>query len=994
MSRANRLSVFIPAVLILFLLQQSALSFADDTEIFLSHASTGAKPNVLFILDDSISMHWCLDERGFIHYPIDEIGTCPDDTFKSRLEEQKWAFNHFLSEMKNVRAGLMWMNRRKDRKVPNGQIVGIPIDDIEKVRTTMLDAINHQPLLEIDRTPIDSSLYAAARYFNGYPAKQYPGNENFPGHSAKEAFHLKTDIPSPITSACQPNHIILLTDGDAWWDEISLKTMELIGRKEACAKQPGAASEAAERCVPELAQWLHEQDQMPDFEGDQTVNTHVIGLAFGAEAKKKGSILAKIAKRRQFLKNLTNAGSGLYYEAEDSPQLLQSLTSLAKHITNIDKVTFVNPVAVPINSQRTTEQIYYALFKPAVNDRWLGNLKRYRFDSKLNGKNKEEAVIYDANNLEAINANGAFKPKAQSFWSKSPDGSNINQGGAAYQLPKPLNRHLFVEINGHLGALDISNQDITKEQLNATDNNERKALLNYIRGLSDNGMAERDKALGDFIHSAPVPFSYGPAENDQVIIIGSNEGFVHLFNRKTGKEEFAFMPGALLKNIKPLKANQTSTTNKPHPYGVDNTVTVWLDDTNKNGQFDSGEHFYAYVTLRRGGENMYALDITERGHPKLLWQIDEKNKKAKGFARLAQTWSQPVKTKVKIGSSEVKDVLIFAAGYDPTEDNFNNLNDAYRSDTALGNALYIVDAKTGDLLWSASQSGSDLDLSAMKYSIPAVVKAVDMDNDGLADQLVVGDTGGQIWRLFIRNGKPRHELVIASGYDAHQPFAQLGNNDPQNARRFFQEADVALDRSNNHLLINIGSGYRAHPLNTNVNDRFYSLRANLTSSPNLPLTEKDLHQAIRSFSNFNKEQTIKAINSAQGWYLPLTIGKGEKVLSTSLSADGEVFFASYVPANNIIDCQATLGRNYVYRLALSSATPPPVESINTPPGSIASVMYQPLYTKSNSSGIISGGGVFSVENKSFVGMGDVYMPLNLSACDNPKGCKTYWIDLE
>jgi len=213
----------------------------------------------------------------------------------------------------------------------------------------------------------------------------------------------------------------------------------------------------------------------------------------------------------------------------------------------------------------------------------------------------------------------------------------------------------------------------------------------------DDGSAPRAKTLGDILHSAPVLFNYGDNEADQVAIIGTNDGFVHLFNRKTGVEEFAFMPGELLKNIKPLKNNAASTRDMSfpyrsysHPYGVDNTVTLWLKE-NKDKKL---EQVYAYITLRRGGESIYALNITDRTAPKLMWK---KSKGDSGFERLGQTWSQPVKSKIKV-AHDIKEVLIFGGGYDVSEDDFNQASSTYRKDTAQGNAIYIVDALNGDLI--------------------------------------------------------------------------------------------------------------------------------------------------------------------------------------------------------------------------------------------------------------------------------------------------------
>jgi len=864
MKRFKRLDLLARSALVFGLLLQSALSFADDTEIFLSRGKADVKPNVFFILDNSVSMKWCLDKDDWTPYPW---ALCPNGTTTTRRQVFQEVMDQLLVEMKDVNLGMMDM--------PHVGQVRIPIDDIEKVREKARKAVKDMTFPYA--TPITYSLYQAARYINGYPRYRADRHNGDVGHWSYPAF-VDEKPESPIKDACQPTHLVLVTDGDAmggdYYDAIGYLINKPLNIPIAqyCNLEDKANNEYNKLCASELVQWMHTEDQTPKFEGTQTVTTHTIGFALQDHPKSTPDKIKKAALIKKFLKELATVGGGNAYTASDADKLTDAFNDILQQAAQVDNATFVNPSAAPT--------VYYALFQPGGSDRWPGNLKRYRFGAKdvtKNGKPSKEAVIYDVNDNEAINANGAFKADAQSFWSEGADGANITLGGAVWKLPEPAKRHLFVETEGKLGELAISNTAISNDLLGAADNDERVVLLNYIRGLSDDGSIERGKSLGDFLHSAPVPFSYGSAETDQVIIVGSNEGFVHLFNRKTGVEEFAFMPGNLLKNIKPIKANEPSTRDKPHPYGVDNTVTVWLDDSNQNGQFDAGEHFYAYITLRRGGQGIYALDITERGQPKLLWQIDEKNKKAKGFARMGQSWSQPVKSKIKIGNaSQPQDVLIFAGGYDPTEDNFNGDNDAYRGDTALGNAIYIVDAKTGDYIWSASQSGGVLNLPDMKYSIPSSVKAVDINNDGLADQLFVGDTGGQIWRLFIHNGEASDNLVTASGANVNAPFAQLGEDNPENARRFYQEPDVALDRSNNRLLVNIGSGYRAHPLNANVDDRFYSLHADLTSSPDLPLTEANLHEATRSFDNFDKEQTVKAINTAQGWYLPLKLARAKK----------------------------------------------------------------------------------------------------------------------
>src|SRR5690606_31559050 len=155
-----------------------------------------------------------------------------------------------------------------------------------------------------------------------------------------------------------------------------------------------------------------------------------------------------------------------------------------------------------------------------------------------------------------------------------------------------------------------------------------------------------------------------------------------------------------------------STSPKPRLYGMDNTVTVWANDANGNGVIyggrdpanpgnllsgrNNGEFVYAYATMGRGGSDIYALDITNRASPSLLWKIQ--GGVTPGFEQLGQTWSAPVKSKIKVGNN-ITDVLIFGGGYDPNQDSVD-----VRTPDSRGNALYIVNAQTGSLIWSASSA--------------------------------------------------------------------------------------------------------------------------------------------------------------------------------------------------------------------------------------------------------------------------------------------------
>ncbi|MDX1297266.1 MAG: hypothetical protein R3260_03360, partial [Pseudomonas sp.] len=81
------------------LVLSSAQSFADDTEIFFSSADTSvevAKPNVLFILDNSGSMNWGLNNNN------NATGGAT-----SRLTVLKQSFSDIMSNISGINAGVM-----------------------------------------------------------------------------------------------------------------------------------------------------------------------------------------------------------------------------------------------------------------------------------------------------------------------------------------------------------------------------------------------------------------------------------------------------------------------------------------------------------------------------------------------------------------------------------------------------------------------------------------------------------------------------------------------------------------------------------------------------------------------------------------------------------------------------------------------------------------------------------------------------------------------
>ncbi|WP_296288639.1 PilC/PilY family type IV pilus protein [Pseudomonas sp.] len=849
-------------------------------------------------------------------------------------------------------------------------------------------------------TPLVPALYEAAGYLTQLPNKH---NNNF---------------TSPISSACQSTFMVLLTDGQANGNTTTA-TRGIAGMTgTSCGN-----SNDDELCGRELTHWLANTDQT-DFDGTNYVTTHTIGFALQANQQ-----------AQTFLDDLARNGGGKSYTANNASDLAKAFNAILQEALATN-TTFVNSSA-PVNSfnrQDNKDQLYFALFRPSATDRWPGNLKRYRL-STANGV----ATIVDADGAAAIDPNtGFFRDNSQSYWPDAQagrDGNDIAKGGAAHQLLLPANRKLFtyygavpsggVNLNADAYKLLTSNTNLTATMFEVGNTTLKDQAINYIRGLDSNGTTPR-YALGDMIHSTPRLFTYGckgynsagqclttsgDDNADQFAIVGSNEGFVQLFDTSSGVEQFGFMPEALLPNVDLLRADDRSTSQKPRRYGMDNSVTVWVNDANNNGVIygdpttrattglNDDEFVYAYASMGRGGRNIYALNITDKANPKLLWQI---NGGSGSFTKLGQTWSAPVKTRINVGGT-LTDVLIFAGGYDPNQDTLNNGDSVYTADTQ-GNAIYIVNARTGALLWSASNStGHTVNLTKMRYSMPSSVRVIDIqkdssgalvsDSEHLADQFFVGDMGGQVWRFYINNGESGASLITPAGTSNDGVFASIGGTSAAAARRFYQEPDVALLNVNGTpaLSVNIGSGYRGHPLNQVIQDRFYAFRSPVLVKPATgtsegTLAEGGLYNAtenlVQGTDATAKQAAADAFASTSGgWYIALK-ASGEKVLSRALTAGGQLYFNTYEPSSSNVLCKASVGRNRAYAVRLLDATP-----VSVPVG--GSGTYADRYTNSNSEGISGDPQLYCTGNDCYVLPDPSIAPIKVPT---PPLGKTYWMD--
>jgi len=813
-------------------------------------------------------------------------------------------------------------------------------------------------------TPIVSSLYEAAIYLRGEPVdygkkRRYSSSndryyrvshpESYTGGTvfrSNECTDQNLDSPdcgteringspvyeSPISNRCQQTHLVVLSDGDATANSARDRIKALTG-------DPSCNTEDypyAEQCGVELATWLASNDQSSDVPGMQNVFTHTV--AFNLSTPK-------------FLEDLAAAGEGDFYSANSSTELLNAFKSIFVNVSKSD-TSFVAPsVAVDqFNRLKHRDEMFFAQFKPESTAKWEGNLKKY----KVKGNEGSVLTIEDKFEVEAVDeSTGQFVPGTTSFWSNVQDGGDVGKGGAASKLSiQTRNIYTYLGTNADLsdpvnhistmnGELKASHFNLPPEK--AEDVDYLASLINWTAGkdpLDENANGDVDEYrqhMGDPMHSQPLVLDYADGDGSKsLVMIGTNEGYLHAVDTEFGIEQYAFIPPELLGNMRKFYENDPQSR---RIYGVDGSISAWVDDTNKNGLIDSNETALLYVGMRRGGYNYYVLDISNYDKPKLHYVIyggvqtsDVDPLTADGdYRELGQTWSRIHKAKI-VDGADPRDVIIFGGGYDTNQDPGDTDTedplqpdefgaDASYRDDVTGRAIFIADANTGKLLWKPDLDDSSY--SDLRYSIPSDLRVVDINSDQLIDQIYFGDMGGQVWRIDFNNSTDAG--IIFNNRITGGRIAQLGGDGPEEARRFYYPPDVALISAfgNQQLAVSIGSGWRAHPLQTKVQDRFYSFRLpDVYSAPvdsfgqiRYQTVKEDVSQLTDVTDNLGQDLSDK-----QGWYINLE-GNGEKVLASSLTIDNQVIFTTYTPSNNTEVCAAAVGTGSVYAVDILNGDP-------------------------------------------------------------------------
>ncbi len=279
-------------------------------------------------------------------------------------------------------------------------------------------------------------------------------------------------------------------------------------------------------------------------------------------------------------------------------------------------------------------------------------------------------------------------------------------------------------------------------------------IRNWVRGvpgtLSAGGQyMTTGPFLGDIFHSTPVvakpPTALSPdfayemyfrnnVNRDTMVYVGTNGGLLHAFvaedndnSGDLGQEAWAFLPNNLLAKIQKVRMTRDKYVDgSPVLRDVyfNNIATTHADGT----PFKMGAYRTVLISGERGGGDTYfALDVTEPHNPGYLWEYRTGVSTVSDYAtvqcnkRLMESWSKPIVGQVWLKNEHStapentyveRSVMIVPGGYVPAASlmDFSNCVD-FAESMVSASSLHVVDVETGKLL-KKFQFGDGLEGSA------------------------------------------------------------------------------------------------------------------------------------------------------------------------------------------------------------------------------------------------------------------------------------------
>ena len=729
------------------------------------------------------------------------------------------------------------------------------------------------------------------------------------GEGTQEAWNFFTDFANNANDEekkklkCQSNFLVVLTGtppvDDEKWDLISGKDFSKDDQhdndkwRESLGVDPGGLISFLLKLVvgvdlkadpdywDDVGYYIATTDFAPSIQDTQNITTFPIGFSFDSP----------------FLEDVAEDSYGLYSVGYNEQQIINALSSLASVIAQTS--SFAIPV-VSVNTENRTqsgEYIYLPLFEPIGKGLWWGNLKKYRYEF-VNDNGSTKIYLYDKNDKIAYpsSESGGFVADSISYWSNEEDGGKIDKGGIGEVLKEKIDavdldtddpygfRNIYwFDSDGNpqkFLAKDSSGNDVlTNADLGVSDDGDRFKIVNVIYGYLPLTRAtgshywyptgKRQWVMGDIIHSSPTIVNY--SDGKSYLIVGANDGMLHVFDDDTGDEVAAFVMPDDMTRLKSLIGSPP-----PHLYFVDAPIVYYTTS--------SGEKRVVFGE-RRGGRHYYILNINDSDPQN--WTLV----KEIGDSEMGYTFSTPVVVKGYFSSGK-KPLIFVGGGYDLSFDG------ADPSSATMGRGIYIIDGDNGNILAKYTYN----DNSDLKYPIASRLGVYDLDDDLIPETIYVGDLGGYLWRFNVSYDSSGNVTDI-SGKMIFEPNSSCHE-------RIFYSPQLSLKAcwTNGGPAIYWGTGDRANITRGDILNRVYALIDDNSSSE--PYKGPSCSDSSNSGDLVNVTDNTDGLSEdSVGWYINLT-KSGEKMISPMLLFNKVLYFSTFVTTSS--DPCEPMGESYNY----------------------------------------------------------------------------------
>ena len=448
--------------------------------------------------------------------------------------------------------------------------------------------------------------------------------------------------------------------------------------------------------------------------------------------------------------------------------------------------------------------------------------------------------------------------------------------------------------------LSNAQQDALREPHDVDDQAAMDRLA-YLRGDASkegvpNGFRQRGGALGDFVHSQPLfigapglpdtidPSTYPAFRNAQagrspMLVVGGNDGFVHVFDAISGRELMAYAPNAVFPHLIDL-----TRPTYAHRYYADGSPTA------ADVQTAGGWRTWVVGGLGAGGRGVYALDVTDparlanaaaSGNPARVvqWEFTAADDPDLGF-----TFSQPSIVRMQNG----RWAALFGNGYNSPNDHavlYVVFLDGGQDGTWTRGVDYVRIPATSGLSAPAG--------AANGLSTPA---AVDLDRDFFIDLIYAGDLQGNVWKFDVSSPFPGN---WGSAYrNGLAPAPMFVCTDAGGQRQAITTRPEVGPHPISGIMVYVGTGKNLEPgdRSSTAAQTLYGLWDQDTPAP-VPYSRFDgslLQQAVQQRGNVRvMDDHAVDWNRHVGWFVDLPAG--ERLVSSPVLRHRRLVFTSFAP---------------------------------------------------------------------------------------------------